>query len=361
MFSISRLITGKFMIELRRLEQLLHAPWKISKKDLSGLDKISSEYPWYQTIQLLRLYGCYKFHPTEYNRQIRLLPSLIINPAVLQQWISDAENEQSAQNEPIPQNNAATHQKSEVINLTNPATPTAVEEMANIETDANEISDLSTPTAITTDTHETENISQTEEVISPSELLQHEIEKQSAQSRNELELLNLNKTSSPISSESSAGTSVNTEKEKNLTPEPKTFLEWIHSLSELSVNVSTTSFSTKNEEKKSVPVSDKEEKISETKRKKQQIIDKIIQSNPGPIKIKSGEASLRSFPLQEKNAKESLLDSEDFVTETLAMLYLEQGHFSKAIRVYEILSLKIPSKSAYFAEKIESIKKQLKS
>jgi len=350
------------MIELRRLEQLLHAPWKISKKDLSGLDKISSEYPWYQTIQLLRLYGCYKFHPTEYNRQIRLLPSLIINPAVLQQWISDAENEQSAQNEPIQQNNAATHQKSEVINLTNPATPTTVEGMANIETDANEIiNDPSTPTAITTDTHETENISQTEEVISPSELLQHEIEKQSAQSKNELELLNLNKTSSPISSESSAGTSVNTEKEKNLTPEPKTFLEWIQSLSELSVNVSTTSFSTKNEEKKSVPVSDKEEKISETKRKKQQIIDKIIQSNPGPIKIKSGEASLRSFPLQEKNAKESLLDSEDFVTETLAMLYLEQGHFSKAIRVYEILSLKIPSKSAYFAEKIESIKKQLKS
>jgi len=43
------------------------------------------------------------------------------------------------------------------------------------------------------------------------------------------------------------------------------------------------------------------------------------------------------------------------------VLYLEQGHFSKAIRVYEILSLKIPSKSAYFAEKIESIKKQLKS
>jgi hypothetical protein len=44
------------------------------------------------------------------------------------------------------------------------------------------------------------------------------------------------------------------------------------------------------------------------------------------------------------------------MTETLAKVYLEQGHLEKAITAYEILSLKYPQKSSLFAERIKDIK-----
>ena len=49
--------------------------------------------------------------------------------------------------------------------------------------------------------------------------------------------------------------------------------------------------------------------------------------------------------------------SDDLMTETLAKLYLEQGHFEQSIRAYQILRLKYPKKSSLFATEIEKIKK----
>ena len=46
-----------------------------------------------------------------------------------------------------------------------------------------------------------------------------------------------------------------------------------------------------------------------------------------------------------------------FMTETLAKVYLEQGKYSEAIQAYQILMLKNPAKSGYFAEQIAIIRK----
>ena len=56
-----------------------------------------------------------------------------------------------------------------------------------------------------------------------------------------------------------------------------------------------------------------------------------------------------------KSAEESLIENPEIVTETLARVYLEQGHYEKAIAAYEKLSLKYPQKSSFFANQIKLI------
>ncbi len=61
----------------------------------------------------------------------------------------------------------------------------------------------------------------------------------------------------------------------------------------------------------------------------------------------------------ENKAKKSAEDHNDLVSETLAMIYIEQMLYDKAIETYEKLSLKFPEKSRYFADLIQSIEKKI--
>lgn len=95
------------------------------------------------------------------------------------------------------------------------------------------------------------------------------------------------------------------------------------------------------------------DELQKAKRIKQKaLIDKIIESSPGVIRPKEDQ----KFFTPERKAKESLLENEHLVTETLAKIYAMQGNTAKAIRSYEILSLKYPQKSAYFASLIQKLK-----
>ena len=95
-----------------------------------------------------------------------------------------------------------------------------------------------------------------------------------------------------------------------------------------------------------------EDAIIAKKLKQKALIDKIIESSPGAIRPKEDQ----KFFTPEKKAKESLLENEHLVTETLARIYALQGNVAKAIRSYEILSLKYPQKSTYFASLIQKLK-----
>lgn len=79
------------------------------------------------------------------------------------------------------------------------------------------------------------------------------------------------------------------------------------------------------------------------------IIDKFIEANP-KITPKKEDVSVVNISLKNQ-------DSSMLMTETLAKIYLEQKKYQRAIQAYEILILKYPEKSYFFADRIEDIKK----
>ncbi len=85
---------------------------------------------------------------------------------------------------------------------------------------------------------------------------------------------------------------------------------------------------------------------------KKALIDKFINENPSISRPKP------EFYNPVTVAHNSVVDQENIVSETLAKIYLNQGHHDKAISIFEKLSLKYPEKSSYFAALIEEAKKQ---
>ena len=86
-----------------------------------------------------------------------------------------------------------------------------------------------------------------------------------------------------------------------------------------------------------------------------ELINRFIIANP---RI---EPSREKGNLQADDIPKPFIEEEGcFVTETLAKIYVNQGYYSKAIDIYEKLSLKFPEKSSYFASQIEKVKEYIK-
>ena len=79
------------------------------------------------------------------------------------------------------------------------------------------------------------------------------------------------------------------------------------------------------------------------------LIDEFIKNSP-KIKINNDYEVRSSFKTDQKI-------KDELITETLAKIYVNQEKFNKAIKAYEILSLKYPKKSSFFADQINDIKK----
>ncbi|MBC5835975.1 hypothetical protein G6N05_13250 [Flavobacterium sp. F372] len=94
---------------------------------------------------------------------------------------------------------------------------------------------------------------------------------------------------------------------------------------------------------------EKQLEVSSELEKKFDLIEKFIELNP---KIPQAKDST-SVPVNVAKSNEM---PSSIMTETLAQIYLEQKKYTKAIQAYDILILKYPEKSSFFADRIKNIK-----
>jgi hypothetical protein len=85
---------------------------------------------------------------------------------------------------------------------------------------------------------------------------------------------------------------------------------------------------------------------------KSDLIDRFIKENPA-FSAKQSENTGVSERINKQIDRVG--DTDEFITETLARIYVKQGLYVKAIQAFQKLSLKYPEKSVYFARQIEEV------
>ena len=81
--------------------------------------------------------------------------------------------------------------------------------------------------------------------------------------------------------------------------------------------------------------------------KKLEIIDRFIEKNPSIQPIEKTNTTFKSST--------AIPENSGLMTETLAKVYLEQKKYDSAVKAYQILILKYPEKSGFFADQIKKI------
>ena len=268
---------------------LINNPNAINDKQTSSLEKIVTEFPYFQSARALRLKGLYNEESFRYNYELKNTAAHTTDRAVLFDFIiSDTFTR-------IDKN--LYEQKLAEIN--------------DIDVDATELLFIE------------EKIGSRENSLEQSILT-------SIKEAAPAESFNLN---SSIEEKLKIG------KPLVFSPTEKySFEEWLQ-LSKIHPIV----------RENTVPKEEITTTIDTEKQKKLALIDKFIEANPKIPPIKKEAESIFKFEPSSEN-------SPYLMTETLARVYLEQHKYDKAIQAYEILILKYPEKSSFFANRISDIK-----
>ena len=332
----------------------LKNPSLLDDASVVELEKIVNEFPFFETAHLLYTKGLQKQNSLLYSKQLRKT-AIIANSRILlhellhkKDIIEVAEKKVLIIEEEI---------KSEIlIEKTNVIEGKTI--ISNVTTTDNEIKVVYVNTIPIDKIIKLEeiNIEQKNNETKPAEIgILQEIENETEP--NQFDIDKLNKT---IEQEISRGIIQSfVESDILKTPElykiektePVSFTDWLRKIQKESHTIQKIDQKAEEKPSKAIQNEVKTEEKSPIFSQNRQLIDKIIESDPGRLKLGTNK-----FFTPNVDAKQSLLENEHLVTETLAKIYALQGNTNKAIRAYEILSLKFPQKSVYFTTLIQNLK-----
>ncbi len=302
----------------RKLYSYLKDQSQLEANNLGELEKLTKEFPYFQTAHLLYAISSKRNDASAFQRSIKKTAIVAVSRNHLYDLLYNNKSiEIKEEVKPVKVN-------SDVVILELPDDkkknePALVEDKKVVETRVEDKKVIEMPTI--------------KEKIDINEQVEKEIQKDVVEAFVEKEILH-----------------TNTAHKKDIPlPKDANFTGWLKFIREKKEEDSVET----NKEEKVEDKLTKEEKLQKKERQKS-IIDKIIDSDPKNIKLNKDT----KFFVADVKAKESLLENEELVTETLAKIYALQGNLNKAIRAYQILSAKYPNKSAYFASLIEELRKK---
>ena len=305
-------------MQAAELLKYIKNPALLDKQSTTELQKLVSDFPYFQTAHLLLSMSSKKWDASVYQQSLKKTAIVATNRAHLFHLIHQLEN-----------NTIVEEEKKIVIE------EKVIEEKNTKEDQTHELNILKA-TEVISETKKEEVVAK--KTLEPEEVLEKEIEKQVVESFVEKEILKAQELHFPVKT----------------VEQPENFSDWLLFLKKNN-GQSYKNIEEKVNEQKGKDLAANNEEIKKAiskKEKNKALIDKIIETNPGLIKNKEEP----KFYSPDTKAKESLIENEHLVTETLAKIYALQGSVNKAVRAYEILSLKFPQKSAYFASLIQKLK-----
>ena len=277
---------------------LLNKPNAIKDKHTLGLEKIVNEFPYFQSAKALLLKGLYNQESFQYNPALRKTAAYTTDRSVLFDFITSG-NFAPVQKLFIEEKEAFINEIKvndlEIVTVIPSKTENKTETSTLEQSIVNSIKEAGID----------ETISKTEEIITT------------------------------VSEKLNIGKPLDFSKD-----EKHSFQEWLQL-----ANFSPIKREKEEIQEKIKPISNI---VDPLKQKKIALIDRFIENNPkiSPVKEMSKIAHI----------PEQTQDQSYLMTETLAKVYLEQKKYQKAIQAYEILILKYPEKSTFFADRISDIR-----
>jgi len=301
-------------LNLTEFTTLLSHPNAVSERQVSALEKIVEEFPYFQSARALRLKGLYNQDSFKYNGELKVTAAHTTDRSVLFEYIT-SENFMAINKaffaEKEARINAIKVHEIEILNPEKKEEPVKIDPLEqSILTSIREAS-ASKP----------KQVEEEKAIEIPPQETKPEISEESIEEKLEI--------GKPL--EFSRG-------------EKHSFQEWL----QLSTFKPIQREETPIESEKTANTEEISE-IDSEKKKKLEIIDRFIEANP---KISPVKNTTPISLVSERNSQ----DNSYLMTETLAKVYLEQKKYQKAIQAYEILILKYPEKSHFFADRILDIK-----
>jgi hypothetical protein len=303
---------------------LLANPQHITDQQLSEINTVVDKYPYFQSARALQLKGLKNNNSFLYNDTLKVTAAHTADRDILFQYITSKEFVQDKISELIIQHDASVHE---------------------LEV---EMEDVSEQTALELDKQIKAELKKAEAILNP---LLFERKAQSVVAISE-ENENKVETEVEIEKDVTTETSAKISEAKTLKiDEPLPFKEHdTHSFAEW-LQLTQAKPIERDKEKEAETASGNEENANTpSAEEKFELIDKFIQEKP------KMEVSI-SQSKQPDLAKPFTQTPNALMTETLAKVYLQQKNYKKAIKAYEILILKNPEKSGFFADQIRAIKK----